>query len=263
MTRLSTFLLMLLTSGVTHAGGSHTEEFSFNAADAHFDHKTMARARAELKHSHGSMSHFLVLSDRLEYRSGNDEDSLDWDLQGWYGGDLNKLWIKSEGEYSTTDSALEEIELELLWSRAISPFFDFQLGLRHDFEPDGLTYAVVGLQGLAPYWFEVDAAAYLSEDGDVTAGIEAEYEWLFTQRVILQWRGELLAALSDVAGRQLGAGLASLDLGLRLRYEFSPKFAPYAGIEYSRALGQTANLLEAAGTDNDDVSVLLGVRFWF
>lgn len=239
------------------------KDYSFNAAEAHYSAREMRVARAKLRAEMGGMPIFLVMADRLEFRDGDDEDGITWDAQGWYGGDINKLLIKSEGEYSKTLSETEDAELEVLWSRAVTPFFDFQLGFRHDFEPDGLGHAVIGMQGLAPYWFEVDAAAYLSEDGDLTAGIEAEYEWLFTQRLILQWRGELQASASDIPQRQLGAGLTGLDLGFRLRYEIIREFAPYIGFEYSKALGQTADLIEAGGADNDDFALIAGLRFWF
>lgn len=262
MSRAGALFLLILLSPFGYAEHDDSK-FRFNAADEHYDADKMTAARKALRHEHGAMPQFFVMADRLEYRSGNDEDGLTWDAQGWYGSDLNKLWIKTEGEYSETRSEFEDAELELLWSRAITPFFDFQLGLRHDFEPTSLSHAVIGIQGLAPYWFEVDAAAYLSEDGDLTAGVEAEYEWLFTQRLILQWRGELHAAFGDIPERQLGAGFTGLDLGLRLRYEMAREFAPYLGFEYSKALGQTADLVEAAGSDNDDFSVIAGVRFWF
>lgn len=254
---------MMFSAGLVNAGGPHGDGFSFAAADDYHDPKRMAAARAALRHEHGGMPAFLVMADRLEFRDSDDENGVTWDAQGWFGTDLNKLWIKSEGDYSSTRSDLEDAELEFLWSRAVTPFFDFQLGLRHDFEPDGLTHAVIGMQGLAPYWFEVDAAAYLSEDGDVTAGIEAEYEWLLTQRLILQWRGELQAAASDIPQRQLSAGLTSVDLGFRLRYEIIREFAPYLGFEYSKALGGTADLVEAGGGDNDDFALIAGIRFWF
>ena len=262
MKRAATFVLLVTLSAFAGAEHDNTN-FNFNAADEHYGADKMAAARKALRHEHGAMPHFFVMTDRLEYRSGSDEDGLTWDAQGWYGGDIDKVWVKTEGEYSETDSAFEDAELEVLWSRAISPFFDFQLGLRHDFEPDGLSHAVIGLHGLAPYWFEIDAAAYLSEDGDLTTAFEAEYEWLFTQRLVLQWRGELQAAFGDIPERQLGAGLTSVDTGLRLRYEVAREFAPYVGVEYSRSLGQTADLVEAAGSDNDDFSVIAGVRFWF
>lgn len=262
MSRPAALLLLVTLSALANA--EHDEsKFSFDAADTHYHAADMEAAREKLRHEHGAMPHFFVLAERLEYRSGTDEESLTWDAQGWYGGDIHKIWVKTEGQYSDSLSEFEDAELEVLWSRAITPFFDFQLGLRHDFEPDALSYAVIGLQGLAPYWFEVDAAVYLSDDGDLTAGIEAEYEWLFTQRLILQWRSELQAAFSDIPQRQLGAGLTDLEVGLRLRYEIAREFAPYLGVEYSRALGQTADLVEVAGRDNDDFSLVAGLRLWF
>ena len=173
----------------------------------------------------------FVQADRLEYQSKH-EDGL-WDLQGWVGGDLHKFWWKTEGEFDG------DAELQLLYSRAVSPFWDLQFGLRQDFDPDE-SYAVVGFQGLAPQWFEIDVAAFLSEDGDLTARIEAEYEWLLTQRLVLQPRAEVNVGEDD-----------EFAIGLRLRYEIRRKLAPYIGISYRN-------------TEIDDyASFVAGARFWF
>ena len=158
---------------------------------------------------------------------------------------------------------LEEAEVQALWSRAISPYFDLQAGVRYDLEPKGRTHAVIGVQGLAPYWFEVDAAAFVSTQGDVTARIEAEYELLLTQRLVLQPRVEASLSAQDIPALQIGSGLTNVDAGLRLRYEVVREFAPYIGVEWKNAIGDTADLIEASGGDANSTAVLIGVRTWF
>lgn len=217
-------------------------------------------AMANTSHSADDDIYTFVQADRLEYVESS--DSLLWDLQGWVGDDYRKLWWKTEGEYE--DRSAEEGELQLLYSHAYSPFFDWQIGVRHDFEPNpSRTQLVVGLQGLAPQWFEVDAAAFISEDGDVSARIEVEYELLLTQRLILQARFESELAATDVPELGIGSGLNSTDLGLRLRYEFHRKYAPYVGVGWKKLYGRTSDLAVLGGTDDDDISFIAGLRFWF
>ncbi len=187
-----------------------------------------------------------------------------WDAQAWVGGDLRKFWIKTEGEYSFDASEFEAVQVQALYSRAISPSFDLQIGLRHDFEPGPSTsYGVLGVQGLAPYWFEVDAAAYLSDAGDVTASIEAEYELLLTQRLVLQPRAELQFAAGEIAAHQLGSGLTESEIGLRLRYEIRREFAPYIGVEWHDLRGDTADIARLRGEPTSDRVIAAGIRFWF
>ena len=163
----------------------------WSQADAYNDPQEMADARQAVLDEHGAGTTYYVLADRFEYQSGEGDPSLLLDGQAWWGGDRNKLWLKTETEYSFEADAFEEAEVQALWSRAISRYFDFQAGLRHDFSPDpSRTYAVAGIQGLAPYWFEVDAALFVSNKGDVSARLEAEYEMMLTQRLILQPRAE-------------------------------------------------------------------------
>lgn len=203
---------------------------------------------------------YYVQADRLEYQEKPGRGL--WDLQGWIGGDENKFWWKSEGQWHS--GSVADAELQLLYSKAISPFFDLQFGLRRDMEPDpNRTFAVVGVQGLAPQWFEVDAAAYLSDDGDLSARIETEYELLITQRLVLQPRFEINIATSRVSELGLGDGVRSTDLGLRLRYEIRREFAPYLGLNWHRRYGETRDFAQAAGEDSNYVSIVAGARFWF
>lgn len=203
---------------------------------------------------------WYMQADRLEFQEQPDEWL--WDAQGWIGRDERKLWWKTEGH--ADGSAVEEAEIQLLYSKAISPFFDLQFGLRHDLEPDpNRTFAVFGVQGLAPQWFEIDAAAFLSDDGDLSARFEAEYDIRLTQRLILQPRFELNLGASDVPELGLASGVRGSDLGLRLRYEIRREFAPYAGVSWRKAWGGTADMIEMSGGDDDFLTFVAGVRFWF
>jgi copper resistance protein B len=234
-----------------------------HAADAVFGAEQMAQAREELRVEHGDMRVGKLLVDRLEARIRDGRDGYAWDAQGWYGGDIDKLWVKTEGE-GEFGGGVEAAEVQALWSHAIGPFFDLQAGLRYDIRPrPDRGYLVLGVQGLAPYWFEVDAAAFLSDKGDLTARVEAEYDQRITQKLILQPRVEFDLAAQDVPELGIGSGLSTAELGIRLRYEFKPQFAPYLGVEYERALGDTADFRRAGGEDVGGWSVLLGVRAWF
>lgn len=203
---------------------------------------------------------WLLQADRIEFQ--DHEDAWLWDLQGWVGGDTRKLWWKTEGEFDGDHVA--GAEMQLLYSKAISPFFDLQFGLRHDLEPDPTrTFAVVGIQGLAPQWFEIDTAAFLSDDGDLSARFEVEYDLFLSQRLILQPRLELQLGASGVAELGLGSGLRSTDLGFRLRYEFRRELAPYLGLSWRKSYGGTKDAIALTGGDNNFVTLVAGARFWF
>lgn len=210
-----------------------------------------------------------LLFDRLEYGFGEDEDTLTWDAQFWYGGDYERLWIETEGEYVASGGDGGELEnFDVLYSRRVSPYWDLQAGVGYQRisgdgpEPDRL-YGVVGVQGLAPYWFEIDANLRVSEDGDAWVDLEAEYDWLLTQRLILQPRFETSYAFGEVEEFGVGQGLNSVQAGLRLRYEIRRELAPYLGVTWLRRLGDTADLAEAEGEDADSTAIVAGVRMWF
>lgn len=233
-------------------------------ADAYWDKEDQARARRALYREHGGGINWFALADRLEYQSAEGSPTLLFDGQGWWGTDRNKLWLKSEIEYDFSEDRFEEAELQALWSRPIARYFDVQAGVRRDFEPDpSRTYGVLGVQGLAPYWFEIDAAIFISGHGDVTARIEAEYDLLLTQRLIAQPRTELNFSAQDVAALGIGSGLSTAELGLRLRYEIRREFAPYIGVNWERSVGDTADFARLAGDDPGAVSFVAGVRLWF
>ena len=234
-----------------------------HAADLIYSPAAMAEARAESREEHGSMETYKVLVDQLEAKVRDGRDGYAWDAQAWYGGDIDKLWLKTEGE-GAFGSSPEGAEVQALWSHAIDPWFDLQAGVRYDIQPDPeRAHLVLGVQGLAPYWFEVDAAAFLSNKGDLTARLEAEYDLRLTQRLILQPRVEFDIAAQDVAELGIGSGLSSGELGARLRYEIRPEFAPYLGVEHERAFGDTADFRRAAGEDVGGWSLLVGLRTWF
>jgi copper resistance protein B len=233
-------------------------------ADAYFDREAMAEARAALRKEHGAGTNWFLLAERLEYQTNDGAPALLFDGQGWWGTDRNKLWVKSEVERDFDAGRFEEAELQALWSRPIARFFDVQAGVRHDFVRGAdRTFGVASVQGLAPYWFEIDAAIFVSGEGDVSARFEAEYDLLLTQRLILQPRTELNFAVQGVDEIGVGSGLSTAELGLRLRYEIKRQFAPYAGVSWERAVGETADFARADGENVGAVSFIAGLRLWF
>ena len=234
-----------------------------HAADTLFDPVVMAAARKQLLAENGDVRSTVVLIDSLEASFGDGEEGYSWNAQGWSGGDINRFWWKTEGE-GAFDGKLHDAEVQALYSRAVAPFWDVQAGVRQDFRPDGddTTHLTVGVQGVAPYWFEMSAAAFLSTEGDLTARAEAEYDQRITQRWILQPAIEVALSASDIPELEIGSGLTSVTAGLRLRYEIRKEFAPYVGVEWSRSLGDTADYARARG-DVDATRFVVGIKAWF
>ncbi len=233
-----------------------------HAADRYFPRERMERARAELR-KEARFATASVMIDELEYRPRGGQDGYAWDGRFWYGGDIDRLSIATEGE-GRFGAAPESAELQAVWRHALDPWFNLELGVRHDFRPDPeRSYAVIGIEGLAPYWFEVSGHVFVSDKGDVHLRTEAEYDQRITQRLILQPRAEINAALQDVPELGTGAGFESIELGARLRYEFVREFAPYAGIHWERKLGETADLARARGEGASSLSAVVGIRAWF
>ncbi|KKC25556.1 copper resistance protein CopB [Sphingomonas sp. SRS2] len=223
----------------------------------------MSPVRRAIYAEHGTFRGSKMLIDRLEYRAQDGHDGYAWEGDAWFGGDYDRLWLKTEGE-GGFGTALESAEIQALWSRALDPWFNLQAGIRYDLRPrPDRAHLAVGIQGLAPYWFEVDVAAFLSDRGDLTARIEAEYDQRITNRLILQPRVEFSLAAQDVPSIGVGAGLSSIEAGLRLRYEVVPEFAPYLGIDYERSIGRTADFARAAGEDVGGLAFVIGIRTWF
>ena len=208
---------------------------------------------------------WTVLFDRFEYADGLSSgmgNATQYDMQTWYGSSYDRLIVKSEGEI--VDSKLEESENQLLWGHAISSFWDTQLGVRFDTsEGPSRQWLTFGLQGLAPYWFEIDASVSVGAEGRSAFDFEAEYELLITQRLVLQPRVVLSAYGKDDAQNGVGKGLSSLAAGVRLRYEFSRQFAPYLGVEWTGQYGNTADFTELEGRSTRQTQWVAGVRFWF
>ncbi|MFP5456866.1 MAG: copper resistance protein B [Alphaproteobacteria bacterium] len=231
------------------------------AADRFFPAATMAVARAALLREHGGMTVNQLMIDIAEARPGKGADSYAWNGEAWIGGDIDRLALKSEGEGSGT---LGQAEVQALWSHALDAYWNFQLGVRQDIRPrPGRSYAVIGVEGLAPYWFEVDANIFLSNKGDLSARIEAYYDQRLTQRLILQPRVGLDFAFSDDKRTGVGSGLGSAEAGVRLRYEFSRRFAPYVGLVHERRFGETGRLAIASGESRRGTRAVLGLRAWF
>jgi copper resistance protein B len=208
-----------------------------------------------------------VTLDRLEWRDGESREArAAWDGQGWYGGDYNKLWIRSEGKYvgNGPERGIRDADAEVLWDRVISRWWNGQIGVRQDFGPGQTrTWMAVGVEGLAPQWFETEATFYASDEGRTAARLKAQYELLLTQRLVLQPLVEMnLYGRSDPRS-EVGSGLSDLELSARLRYEVRREFAPYVGIAWLHRFGETADLVRASGGRTRELEVALGLRVWF
>lgn len=233
-----------------------------DAADGIYGSSAMAEARRVLREEHGGGTFSQLLFNLAEYQVREGRDGFLWDGEFWWGGDIDRLVLKSEGEGAFGDG-VEDAEVEALWSRALDPYWNFQAGVRYDFKPNpSRTYATIGIEGLAPYWFEVEGALFLSDKGDLLGRLEGYYDQRITQRLILQPRAELNFAAQDVPETGIGSGLSDVELGLRLRYEFAREFAPYVGVSYERK-GDTARFARAEGDDRESTSFVAGVRLWF
>jgi len=204
----------------------------------------------------------MVIVDELEYRDADEGSLQTWDAQGWLGKDFRKLWVKTEGE--RIGGSTEDAELQFLYSKSVARYWDFQMGVRQDFKPSPeRTWIAIGFQGLAPYFFEIDTAFFVGESGRTALRLEAEYELLFTQRLILTPDIEVNLYGKDDPEIGIGSGLSDLEVGLRLRYEIRREFAPYVGIIWSKLFGRTADFATGAGQDASDFQLTIGLRAWF
>ena len=233
------------------------------AADRVYGSAPMEMGRHHLRTFHGGQKFVQVLWNVAEYQFRKGRDGYEWDGEGWYGGDINRLWVKSEGE-GAFGEGLEKAEVQALYSHAIDPYWNVQGGLRYDFKPNpSRVYATVGLEGLAPSFFDVEGALFLSNKGEVMARAEGSYDQRITQRLILQPRAELNFAAQNSREIGVGAGLSDAEIGVRLRYDIRREFAPYVGVQYRRAFGRTRDYLRAEGEDAAGWSFLAGIRTWF
>lgn len=229
-------------------------------ADRVYGVGAMQRARAVLAGEHGGSRVSKVQADLLEWAP--DGNTFSWDVEGWYGGDLNRFAFKSEGE-GASGEGVEAAEVQLLYSRAVARYTDLQVGLRYDVEPRSRAYAVLAADAMFPYWFEAEGSLFLSEKGDLLARVEGSYDFRLTQRLVLQPRAELNFAAQDIAPSGIGSGLSNGEFGLRLRYEFRREFAPYIGVSHERTFGRSADYARAAGKDVEATRFVIGLRTWF
>ncbi|WP_435037450.1 copper resistance protein B [Pseudomonas neuropathica] len=211
---------------------------------------------------HDSAINSYFLADKLEWQGADDGSTLAWDLSGWIGGDIDRLWLRSEGERS--NGKTEDAEIQALWGHAISPWWDVVSGVRQDFKPGApQTWAAFGVQGMALYNFEAEATAFIGEGGQSALRFEGDYDILLTNRLILQPTAELNIYGKNDAQRRIGSGLSNSEVGLRLRYEIRREFAPYIGVTWNRTYGNTADYAREEGEKRSEARLVLGVRMWF
>ena len=208
------------------------------------------------------MGYTIFNQNEMRMRNGN--HTWRWESDSWYGGNINRIAVKTEGNLDTDTGKFDEAEIQVLASRAVSRYFNLQVGGRYNFQPKpSRKWAVVGVEGLAPFFWDLSAWAYIGPNGRTSARLEASYDMRFTQRLILQPQFELNFYSRREPARGLGSGLAEIDSGLRLRYEITREFAPYIGITYSKKYGQTADIASSAGDTTEQLQFAAGVRFWF
>jgi copper resistance protein B len=248
-----------LPPGNASAPAPPTDHF----ADRVYAPIAMAAARNALRREHGGENLSMVLFNLAEYQVHNGRDGYRWDGEAWVGGDINRLALKTEGEGSF-GRGVDSAEIQALYSRALDPYWNLQAGVRYDFKPNpSRTYATIGFEGLAPGFFEVAGALFLSNKGDVLGRLEGYYDQRITQRLILQPRVELNFAAQNVDENRIGSGLSTAELGVRLRYEVAREFAPYIGVSYDRKVGKTADYARADGKGVKATSFVVGARTWF
>ncbi|QYZ68102.1 MAG: copper resistance protein CopB [Gammaproteobacteria bacterium (ex Lamellibrachia satsuma)] len=205
---------------------------------------------------------YQVMIDKLETRGTSGSNPLVLEADAWIGYDLNKFWFKTEVE--RVNGETEEAEVQFLYSRAIAPFWDLQVGWRRDIKPDpNRDFLAFGFKGLAPYLFEVDAGIFIGESGQIGARLDAEYEYMFTQKLILSPEVEMNLYSKDVEVIGVGSGPSDMELGLRLRYEIRREFAPYIGVNWTGKFGQTADFARDEGENTSDAQIVAGIRAWF
>ncbi|HYD89453.1 MAG TPA: copper resistance protein B [Vitreimonas sp.] len=257
-------------SQMGHGAGADSEVGNVPAPEPPADHAAerfysadeMEAARAQLRREHGGAIVSSIMLDTAELEFGDDETSFHWEGEGWIGGDINRFVFKTEGEAHEDD--VESAEVQALYSRAIGPYFDFQAGVRYDIEPrSNRAYAVLGFEGVAPYWFETTGALFVSDEGELSARFESSYDARLTQRWILQPRVEINLSADDIPELGVGAGFTEAELGLRLRYDITRTFSPYVGVSYETTLGDTADYVRADSEDVAATRFVVGVRTWF
>lgn len=203
-----------------------------------------------------------VMIDQLEWRNTDDEDPYALDAQAWIGKDLHKLWLKLDVEHR--EGATEEAEIQALYSRAITPFWDLQIGWRRDIKPTPTRdWGVIGIQGLAPYFLDINAALFVQDSGDTAARLSAEHDIMLTQQWVVSPEVSLSAYGQTDQETMTGSGISDAQMGLRLRYEIRREFAPYIGIIWQKKFGTTADFAQSAQEPVSDTQWVAGIRAWF
>jgi copper resistance protein B len=269
-----------------HAPAPEHAQHRAEPAAAHHDHATHADEPTESERAHvppdpptfvlGAMSmermnelmqmdddasYWMVKFDELEAVRRDGDVGFGWELDAWLGGDYDKVWLKFDGERF---DGRTESRAELAWDRIVSPWWSLQVGVRRDeLRGPSRTWGMFGVRGHAPYDIEVEASLYAAEGGRTALRVEAETDWLLTQRLVLQPSIELAAYGKDDVRNGIGSGVSEVEIGLRLRYEIVREFAPYLGVQWERKTGASADLARAAGDDPGEFSVVAGVRIWF
>ena len=208
-----------------------------------------------------------ALFDILEVAPNVDGRPVDWDFAGWIGKNYTRIWFKSDGNLYNGQERSGEMEFQALYSRLIAPYWELQAGVRADVadgsgDSRNRTHLVLGVEGLAPYWFEIEPAVFISQDGDLSASLAATYDLFMTQRIIVQPRLDIAAAAQEVPDWGVGSGLNGFGLGLRIRYEIRREFAPYVGVRWTRRTGGSADLARLTGEDTEMVGLVAGLRLW-
>lgn len=205
-----------------------------------------------------------ALLEQFESRTNGPDNELRWDGEAWAGTDMNRLWLKTEGIANT--SGVSDGDHELLYDRPIPrmKYFDAQVGVRADLDSGpARAWAAIGIEGLAPYYFEFAPTLYIRNDGHIAGRITGSYDLLLTQRWIVQPEAELNLYSKDDPARGMGSGFSELDTGVRLRYEISRKFAPYVGFAYNGKYGDTAIYSRRARETTSDPRFVFGLRLWY
>jgi copper resistance protein B len=249
----------------THDHGGHeppTGDQTLNAPPLTDEDRAAAFPDVSGHMVHDDVTHFFVLFDQLEYQHGGGSNGVNWDNRGWIGGDRTRFWFRAEGEGE--NGRVDDAHVHALYGRAIAPWWDVVAGVRQDFRPgDPQTWAAIGIQGLAPFWLDVEATGYVGAGGRTQARVEVEYQLLLTNRLVLQPLIETEIYGKSDPGRGIGAGLSSAEAGLRLRYEVRRELAPYVGLSWQRAFGKTADFAKERGDDVSSLRLVIGVRTWF
>ncbi|NKJ00731.1 copper resistance protein B [Novosphingobium sp. SG707] len=239
-------------------------------ADRYFDPAAMARAEAVMMNEHGNLTYSQFRADLAEVRVTGPDKGYHFEGEAWTG-NVNRFVVATRGEGDFDSSGdrgaekgrFKEGEVQALYARALGPWWNLRGGLRQDFGPGPQrTHAMLAIDGLSPYRFDIQGALFVSQRGEVTGRIEAAVDERITRRLVLQPRGEVNFSVQDQPDRELGSGLTSIEVGARLRYEFTRQFAPYVGVLWTSSLGRTADYVRAEGKSASSAGVVLGIKVW-